>query len=232
MANGRAFVAARQYFSGQHLSAAALCARSARAIETAKLGAKEYVPDHRSYVIGAVLFSVASLEAAINELFTDASEGNLGRLRPVDELVIKRMGEMWLLGVPRTARYTVPDKYAIALALAGKSAFDKGAEPWQSVVKLVKLRNALVHYEPEWVPLDSAKQPGDEHAFEKQLAGKFPVNPLAPDENPFYPDKVLGHGCAAWGIRSAMDFMDSFKDKLGLLAGLYGGRHASELALE
>ena len=51
----------------------------ARAIETSKAGATEYVPAHRSYVIGSVLFSVASLEAAINELFTDASEANLGK---------------------------------------------------------------------------------------------------------------------------------------------------------
>jgi len=229
--NPPTFVAARQYFSGQHLSAAALCARNAKIVETSRAGAKEYVPEHRSYVIGSVLFSVAALEAAINELFADASEANYGKLRPVDEQVIKRMGEMWLLGVPRTARYTVPEKYAIALALASKGPFDKGAEPWQSAAKLVKLRNALIHYEPEWVPI-SPTTPGDAHMFERQFAGTFPTNPLAPDENPFYPDKILGHGCAAWAIRSAMDFMDAFAGKLGLLAGLYGGRDNPEFAVE
>jgi hypothetical protein len=230
--DARALVAARAYFSWQHLSAAALCARSAKSIETSKAGTKAYFPEHRSYVIGSVLFSVAALEAAINELFADASEANLGKLRPVDENVIKRMGEMWLLGVPRTARYTVAEKYAIALALDGKPPFHKGTEPWQSVAKLLKLRNALIHYEPEWVPVDSTKEPGDEHTFEKQLSGKFPVNPLAPTENPFYPDKVLGHGCAAWAVRSAMDFMDSFQEKLGLLAGLYGGKNDPEFVVE
>ena len=227
-----AFVAMRQYFSGQHLSAAALCARNARAIERSKAGATGDVPEHRSYVIGSVLFSVASLEAAINELFTDASEANLGKLRPVDEHVIKRMGEMWLLGIPRTARYPVAEKYAIALALTGTPPFDNGAEPWQSVVKLVTLRNALIHYEPEWAPVDSTKKAGDEHRFEKKLTGMFPINPLVPNANPFYPDKVLGHGCAAWAVRSSMAFMDSFKERLGLLTGLYGDRESSEFVVE
>jgi hypothetical protein len=229
--NERALVAAREYFSGQHVSAAALCARNAKSIEITKLGTKAYFADHRSYAIGAVLFSVAALEAAINELFADASEGKLGKLRPLAEHVVKRMGDMWLLGVPRRARYTVADKYAIALAIADKEPFDKGAEPWQSVVKLVKLRNALIHYEPEWVPTDSTKQPGNEHVFEKQLARQFPLNPLAPDGNPFYPDRLLGHGCAAWAVRSAMEFMDAFTERLGLF-GLYGGRDNPEFAVE
>ena len=118
----------------------------------------------------------------------------------------------------------------LALALGGWPPFSKGAQPWQSVAKLVKLRNALIHYEPEWVPVPTAA--GEEHSFEKQFAGTFSLNPLAPDENPFYPDKILGHGCAAWAIKSSMAFMDSFKDKAGLFLGLYGGKDDPELSVE
>jgi hypothetical protein len=223
-------VETRSYFSGQHIAAAALCARNSRDVEFANAGHHIYVADHFSFVMGSVLFSVASLEAAINELFADAAESNLARLRPLDEGVVRRMGMMWLSGVPRTARFAVLDKYAIALALADQTPFDKGAEPWQSAAKLVKLRNALVHYEPEWVLANPATA-SDAHSFERDLSGRFDLNPLAAPENPFYPDKLLGYGCAAWSARSAMNFMDEFCRRLALLARPYGNRDSHELAL-
>ncbi len=177
--------------------------------------------------MGAVIFAVAALEAAINELCSDASEGNLYNLRPVDETVIKRIGAMWIAGVPRTASYSVVEKYAIVLQLADRQGFDTGAEPWQSAAELAKLRNALVHYEPEWVPMAVVQE---KHKFERALQGKFAPNPLAPPENPYYPDKILGHGCAEWSVRSAITFAGEFATRLGIFHNPLGNIDLPELS--
>jgi hypothetical protein len=204
-------------------------ARGAKRVEEANSGRTVYLLEHRAHAMGAVVFSIAALEAAINELFTDAAEGNLHNLRPLDEVVIKRLGTMWLSGVPRTASYRVVDKFAIALHLADRDALDASAEPWQSAMELAKLRNALIHYEPEWVPMPVT---GEAHKFEKSLRGKFPENPLAPSENAYYPDKLLGHGCAAWAVHSALAFAGAFSERLGIFGNLLGGGGAPELATE
>lgn len=136
---------------------------------------------------------------------------------------------MWRAGVPRTARYGVVEKYAIALELSDRVGFDIGAEPWQSVSELARLRNALVHYEPEWVPMAST---GEVHKFERSLKGKFALNPLAPPENPYYPDKVLGHGCAAWAVESSMAFTDAFVERLGIFGNPLGNRTLPELSTD
>ncbi len=211
----------RTYFSRQHLEAAVLCARHAHAFEVAHAGQVTFLSEHRSHVVGAVLFSVACLEAAANEFFADAAEGTLSRLRPLDEKTVARLAELWKAGVPRTARYTVTEKYSIALALADRPPFDRGSDPWQSAVLLTRLRNALTHYEPEWVPAASVGAVAP-HQFERALRGKFAINPLAADSLPFYPDKVLGFGCAAWAIFTTSRFIAEFSERLELLTPLVG----------
>jgi hypothetical protein len=75
--------------------------------------------------------------------------------------------------------------------IGSKQIFDAGAPPYQDVNLLVKLRNNLVHYEPEWVKNPSSDDFGadDIHRYEKRLGGKFIANPLTGQGNPFYPDK-------------------------------------------
>jgi hypothetical protein len=211
----------RTYFSRQHLEAALLCAQQAQAFEVAHVGQRVFISEHRSTVVGAVLFSVACLEAAANELFADAAEGTLSRLRPLDDKTVARLGQMWKAGVPRTARFKITEKFSIALALADREPLDRGSETWQSAERLVRLRNALTHYEPEWVETSAATGAAP-HKFETELKGKFAINPLAADELSFYPDKLLGFGCAAWSISTAAQFIAVFSERLGLLVPLVG----------
>jgi hypothetical protein len=69
-------------------------------------------------------------------------------------------------------RVPVLGKYQSALRLAGVEPFDDGRAPFQDVESLVKLRDALVHYKPEWHNVES--QP--HHKREARLRGKFPLN--------------------------------------------------------
>lgn len=208
----------RNYFSTHHIQAAAYFTRQAKAIETERAGSTEFSPEHRSYAMAAVFFAVSFLEAGVNELFADASDGQKERLAGLPEDTIILMAEMWHQGIPRTARYPVLEKYAIALSLARRPALNRGQAPWQPAQALVQLRNALVHYEPESIEADSTKQPDEAHPLERTLKGLFAPNPLTSAGNPFYPDKVLGHGCAAWAVRSATGFADAFAKLLGSVA--------------
>lgn len=115
-------------------------------------------------------------------------------------------------------RSTMLEKFELALDLNAKPALPRDASPYQDVKLLVDLRNALVHYEPETVFnfSDDDKNNGTQHKFEKKLRGKFEPNRLTGPGNPFYPDKVLGAGCARWAIASAVAFADSFFEKLGI----------------
>jgi hypothetical protein len=221
-------VAQREYFSREHVAAAAMHARGARRLELEHAARQLYLSEHRAHAIGAVIFSAAALEAAANELFSDASD-NPASIRPVDEVAAKRLGALWRADVPRTAAYPILEKYAIALLLTDRAGFDTGTEPWQSASALVKLRNALIHYEPEWVPMPGGDQT---HSFEKSLRGKFPENPLAPADSPYYPAKLLGHGCAQWAVRTALVFSTEFSKRMGLFGPWLGKADSPELATE
>jgi len=222
----------RAYFSVYHIETAALFARQAKAVEVARAGTTRFSLDQWGYVVGSVLSSVAFLEAAINELFADTSDGRLriGQLsvkptprsrRRLTRDTVRLMAEMWEQGIPRTARYSVLEKYAIALSLARKEPMDKGIPPWQPTELLIRLRNALVHYEPTDEPVGPLKggehkSTDGEHKLTKALRGRFPLNSLAHSSLSTFPDKILGHGCAAWAVKTSTAFADEFAQRLGI----------------
>lgn len=210
-------IASRTYLSVTHLSAAALFAKQSRDIESSgtlmSLDATG-LRQHHACVVSAVIMSAAFLEANINELFSDCADEqfarNLSTLRAKD-----LMGRLWEKGIPRTASYSILEKYEIALELNDKAGFNTGATPYQDVKLLVELRNALIHFEPETIQSHSVNEAQKVHKFEKRFAGKFSPNALTGAKNPFYPDKLLGAGCANWAIMSAVAFTDEFYERLG-----------------
>lgn len=208
----------RHYLGAQHILSAAIFCREAFGIEGSapKDPPGELFTRHRAYVIGAVFAAVAFLEGTINQLFQDAHDDNLGYLKGLDARAIQAMAAMWGHGVPRTARYPVLKKFEIALTLAGKPPLPSGG-PAENAAALVTLRNALTHYEPEWIKGDAIRAPADKpHKLETHLRGRFAENPLTSKGNPFYPDKALGHRCAEWAVTSALAYADAAHSALGL----------------
>lgn len=212
-------ISSRHYFSILHVQAAALFAREAAAIEQAYSG--NYEPEvwtrDQWYVIGSVVSSAAFLEALINEVFADAAERHSGAKSGLSDAEREILGDLWRLGVPRTARYSVLDKFRICLSLLRRHPFDEGSQSFQDVARLIKLRNALIHFEPETInhPSGTKTAQRDTHRMERLFRGKFPLNPIAGAGNPFWPDKCLGHGCAAWGVGATIIFGDEFFRRLG-----------------
>jgi hypothetical protein len=206
----------RTYYSAHHIQAACLFAKQARTIEVERAGTTEFSPEHRASILASIFFSVAFLEASVNELFTDAYDGHLRRLEGLKDEAVELMRDMWSQGIPRTARYSVLEKYAIALSLARRKPMNKGRAPWQPTAVLIQLRNALIHYEPEWIQAEATGTQEQAHKLAKALRGRFAPNPLTGAGNPYYPDKVLGHGCAEWAVSTSKDFVDAFADRLGI----------------
>lgn len=98
--------------------------------------------------------------------------------------------------------------------------FKEEAPPYQNVILLIKLRNDLVHYEPEWVksPASDDFSDCDQHKYEKMLKGKVSTNPLAGQGSPYYPDKCLSYGCADWAVNSSIEFADDFFSRMDLIS--------------
>ena len=203
----------KSHVSGFFAASAALFARQAKAIErTHDLTAPEDVRmHHRSYSIGAIVSAAGFLEAAINELYLSAVDGNPNVIPNKQDREV--LGAVWA-DLDGQGRATVLTKYDLALALTGRERFDRGANPFQDADNLVTLRNALVHYKPEWSnALDKHQRLAD------RLRGKFPENVLI-QQHPsieFFPHRCLGHGCAQWAVQSALRLYEGFSERMGLV---------------
>lgn len=151
-------------------------------------------------------------------MFTDYNEEHYGHFKKLDNGRHTLLAKMWERNIPRTAKFSILEKYLVALDLADRPSLDKGQEAFQNVNSLIRLRNALIHYEPESVLIYSTStiSQKDQHKLEQDLKGNFKENPLTGKGNPFYPDKCLGHGCAEWGVISCLSFSDEFFSKLGI----------------
>jgi hypothetical protein len=206
------------HFNVQHMVAAAIFARKVREIETTHdhqkgLGSGEPYYAHRGYVTGAVLSAVASLEATINELFIDAQHKDPYTFEGADPEFAPLLAEVWE-GIERNSTLV---KYQIALILARKPPFDKGDSKYQEATFLIRLRNALVHYKPEW---DTDQR--EHKKIEDRLKSRFELNPFTIPTDAFFPKRCLGHGCAEWAVKSGKVFINEFFDRLGL-ANIFPG---------
>jgi hypothetical protein len=206
----------RSYFSLQFITSAALFAREAYRIEQEERDevSPSQKEQHRTYVLGSIVFSVTFLEALVNEMATDYSEEQYHHFSKMKNRLHEIIGQSWKEGIYPTS---ILQKYQQTLFLTHKSAFDTGQNPYQNVYFLKGLRNRIIHFEPEHIEqLNTAPDEDIKvHTLEKRLEGKFAENPFYADTgNAFYPEKCLGHGCAEWAVKSSVAFADRFFDKL------------------
>jgi hypothetical protein len=168
---------------------------------------------YHACVDGAIFFAVSFLEANINELFADALDYKESKIiHHLSDDTRLRLGAMWQKDNFRKYE-SILKKYQMALKLNNKKRFEEGQPPYNEVKLVVDLRNAMVHYKPEWVTTVSTitKYPVTLLEFEKKLKSiKFPQNPFANEWEPFFPNKCLGHGCAKWAVDSCIKFADEF----------------------
>lgn len=213
-------IISRAYLSISHIQSAVYMANNAFQIERehGMVVAQHIRVAHQAYVTGAIFSSVAYLEANINELYSDAADSQSTLIKAIPTSLVKTLKMLWDRGIPRTARYSILDKYELALDLGSEERYDHGRSPYQDIKLLIELRNALIHYEPESVLVSATRERGSNevHKFEKKLKGRFSENPITGPGNAFFPDKCLGFGCAKWGAEKAIEFVDLFSSKFGI----------------
>lgn len=206
----------RSYFSTSHLWTASYAAHMAELKEKRGLpeGAFRIDPQHRSHVTTAVLSSVAFLEAVINEVFTDAVDGQGGkRLEGIREPKLALMRTLWNATEGQNRYLGILEKYALLLTALEKQPPPKDRSPHQDTEFLIRLRNDLVHFKPVTQGRDELTRLG--HA----LKPRFPPNKLMQGMgNPYFPDHCLGAGCAAWAVKTAKEYADVALAEAGIRA--------------
>lgn len=188
----------------QHLMAAARFSHQCGQVEADNEG-KPFGPffdELIGCVSASVLLSVASLEANLNQylfepknFFKDFNDGVLDLI--MDYLNSKST--------------KILNKYQKVLSVKGKEIFDTNRNPYQDVDILIKLRNILVHFRPEW------HDDQDEHKkLGEKLRGKFELSPfIGEGEGVLFPQRCFSYGCCKWAVQSSLTFMDAFAEKLG-----------------
>jgi hypothetical protein len=205
---------------------AARYSREAFKAETGGSTDDETALSHRAFVISAITSSSAALEAMINEAFADAAESEGSCVAALSAEAREKLATLWR--VPRTSRYAILDKFDIAHLLITGHGLDRSHHRWANATWVVRLRNDFVHFEPSWQehPLEGSTSPqGGISKVQSALSGLFAENRLVGAANPFYPDRLVGHGCAAWSVASAIEFADHFWQSIGVAPPYEAYRH-------
>jgi hypothetical protein len=171
-------------------------------IETSNAGRPfgDFWEEIESCAIAAVLTSVAGLEAYANELFVD-------RVEVFPDLPREVMAKLWELYEQKPPL----EKFAFALLLRQAVHFDFGASPHQDVAALIRLRNGLTHYKPEWSDeqLEHAK-------ISAALKHRAVLSPFYPKTESLFPRAWASHETTCWAVRSVVSFIREFEQRAGL----------------
>lgn len=105
--------------------------------------------------IMALVMAVVAAESFINEL-PEVIEVGCSPWIPRDQWTsTPKMVECAMaLRQAEAGRKSVVDKYRIASKMLSGTAFDKGRQPFQDFVDLVRLRNEIAHLKPAWSTQD------------------------------------------------------------------------------
>lgn len=195
----------RPNFAVQHMMAASQFARLCHRVEHDNAGASfgPFYDEIIHYVTATILFSVASIEANINEIFADVRDGFI----VLDGIDMDLLYEIWSL----IEEKPILEKYQFALVLKKKSRMKKGDCVYQYVDTLIKIRNAFVHFKPEWIG-----EQEEHEKLSKALRGKFALSPFLTENDPIFPMRCMTHGFAEWAVRSSLAFTESFSQQAEL----------------
>lgn len=189
-------------FAVQHLMAAARFSRMCGDVEVSHKGQPlgSFFDEQIAYVSSTVLLSVASIESNINEYFSDPK-------KYFPEVALELLNEVLNLVESKN----ILEKYQMALVLKGYKRFPLGESPFQEVDALIKLRNALVHFKPEWHDEQELHK-----KIESRLKGRFEINPFIGQNGVFFPQQCMSYGCTKWAVKTALLFMENFSKRAGL----------------
>ena len=198
----------RYTFTSQFLEASAIFAKRTREIERSFGVSPSEIcgAEHRGLVVAAIMQCAAALETEIHEISRYGPGAHLGSDHT------DRQGQEFLepLADVIDGQDTL-SRYEIVLHLLKRPPLKRDAQPFQSAALLVRLRNELVHYKSRWnQEMDTSKL----LAALRSLRHQRP--PFVAAGSSFFPHECLSADCAAWAVRSAVDFIDAFYARLNV----------------
>lgn len=114
----------------------------------------------------SIVFSVVALEAFINEV-TELALDDSKNSRSLEPRVVSVLAE--LMADAERSHLRLESKFALASWVLTGKRLDRGAQPYQDFALLLRLRNDLVHFEPN-ASFEQGQTPEEIH---KQLFDKF-----------------------------------------------------------
>jgi len=192
----------RVNFGVPHLLTAVIFSRQLREIESTHKGEDfgNFWDEIFAAASGVVFASVASLESYVNELFVDHEIV----FQEIRTEIMKKLWELY-------ERKSILEKYELALLIKNAEAFNHGHTLYQDVKAIIKLRNGLVHFKPEWF----SKQ--KEHdKISKTLNGKATLSPFFSKTEPLFPRGWASYGTTKWIIKSVLNFILEFERRTNI----------------
>lgn len=189
----------RYNFAVQHLFAVARFARHCHRVERANEDQTfgPFFDEILSYAPASVLSSVAALEANINESFSDLQDG----ITKNDHIDLGALQESW----EEIEALRILEKYDRYLQLTVHGSLDTSIKEYQFVKILIDVRNALVHFKPEWHAETKLHD-----KIGRRLRGKFELSPFVDENAPIFPMRCMTHGLAEWSVKSVLNFNNWF----------------------
>lgn len=201
------------YFADRHLTAAALAADRVKQIEEKhpngvdSLEEVENIPpnvEHSALVGSCVIGSFAYVEGAVNEAYEEMRHEEVRRILSISEELTSN----------NFTKYSTLSKYQALLMTANREPFNKGEAPFQEIAWVNKLRNYLIHYEPDTINSETSPK-SEESNLESALRDRMDPNPLFSDtDERFLPRLGLSYQCCEWSILSALEFVHEFRTKM------------------
>ncbi len=195
MVFGHATAKTRFNLALHHLFAACKAAARVRANETANAGVPfgEFWEDILHDSLTVAVLTVACLESYANEFYFEGSA--LARDLPPNAADL-------LASI--VDRENVLSKYDVALTVRTGKRLELGQAYVQNADALIKLRNALLHFRPEWF----GEQ--DKHkSLSKLLTYKFEPSPFLVGEG-LFPRAWASASFSEWAVRTTIAFLDRF----------------------
>jgi hypothetical protein len=110
-----------------------------------------------------------------------------------------------------SAERTPTLRYQVALQSVDAERFNERRATYRNVQRLLELRDALVHHQPERHDEQRRHQ-----RLQRRLRNRFAPNTLLAARARWFPDLCLGAGCATWALRSAEAYSDEFCGRMGI----------------
>jgi hypothetical protein len=149
--------------------------------------------------IGVATLTVAALESYANEMYFEGAILKTG----LNSAAASELAEI-------VDREDILRKYAIAHSISAGKRLQFGIAATENADALIKLRNAIIHFRPEWID-----EQNEHEKLSKVLRYKFIPSVCFPNES-IFPRAWASHSFTVWALQSTVTFIDHFYSGIGL----------------